>query len=77
MCFVTGATELGLTGAMKLPCEALASLWWWEGRDPPSKHCALQHKQLVELFYIRTRIAIERVLLTSVDVTELDAKRKI
>jgi hypothetical protein len=74
---VTDATELGLSGAMKLPFEELASLWWWEGRDPPSKHCASQYKQLVEILYICTGIATEHVLSTSVDATELDAKRKI
>jgi hypothetical protein len=77
MCLVTGATELGLSGAMRLPFEELASLWWWEGWAPPSTRVASEHTQLVEHLYNRTRIATEHVVGTSIGATQLDAKRNI
>jgi hypothetical protein len=76
MCLATGATELGRSGAMRLPFEALASLWWWEGWALPSTCVASEHTQLVEHLYNRTRIASEHVLGTSVGATELDAVKE-
>ena len=54
ICFTTDATELGFSGAMELPFEALASLWWWEGRGPPSKHCADKINALLQSLCFRT-----------------------